>query len=39
VDTALAAGVARIAPAGPARRHHNNTLRAWASVPLRFTRG
>jgi cytochrome P450 len=35
---ALAARVARIDLAGPARRHHNNTLRAWASVPVRFTR-
>ena len=37
--TALAARVERIELAGPPRRHHNNTLRAWASVPLRFTRG
>jgi cytochrome P450 len=36
--TALAARVERIEPAGPTRRHHNNTLRAFASLPLRFTR-
>ena len=33
--TALAARVERIELAGPTRRHHNNTLRAWASIPLR----
>ena len=37
--TALAARVERIELAGPTRRHHNNTLRAWASIPLRLTRG
>jgi cytochrome P450 len=36
--SALAARVARIEPAGAPRRHHNNTLRAFASLPLRFTR-
>ncbi len=35
--TALAARVERIEPAGPPRRHHNNTLRAWASIPVRVT--
>jgi cytochrome P450 len=38
VLTALAARVERIELAGPTRRHHNNTLRAFASLPLRFTR-
>jgi cytochrome P450 len=38
VLTALAARVVRIEPAGEPRRHHNNTLRAFASLPLRFTR-
>jgi cytochrome P450 len=33
--TALAARVDRIELAGPTRRHHNNTLRAWQSIPLR----
>jgi cytochrome P450 len=33
--TALAARVERIELAGPTRRHHNNTLRAWASMPVR----
>ncbi|HVV19614.1 MAG TPA: cytochrome P450 [Pseudonocardiaceae bacterium] len=33
--TALAARVATIELAGPPRRHHNNTLRAFASLPLR----
>jgi cytochrome P450 len=33
--TALAARVERIELAGPTRRHHNNTLRAWASIPVR----
>lgn len=35
--TALAARVETIALAGPGRRHHNNTLRAWASLPLTIT--
>jgi cytochrome P450 len=34
--TALAARVERLELAGPTRRHHNNTLRAWESVPLRL---
>ncbi|WP_106400956.1 cytochrome P450 [Actinocorallia populi] len=33
--TALAARVERIEPAGTPRRHLNNTLRAWASLPVR----
>ncbi|MCR3750700.1 cytochrome P450 [Lentzea californiensis] len=33
--TALAKRVDRIEIAGPAKRHHNNTLRAWESLPLR----
>jgi cytochrome P450 len=33
--TALARRVATMEPAGPTRRHHNNTLRAWESIPLR----
>lgn len=33
--TALAARVERIEPAGTPRRHLNNTLRAWASMPVR----
>ncbi|MDP4502550.1 cytochrome P450 [Nonomuraea turcica] len=32
--TALARRVKRIEIAGPARRHHNNTLRAWESLPV-----
>jgi len=32
--TALARRVERIELAGPARRHHNNTLRAWESLPV-----
>jgi cytochrome P450 len=35
--TALAGRVATIEPAGPTRRHHNNTLRAWESLPVRLT--
>jgi hypothetical protein len=35
--TALARRVTRIEPAGPGRRHHNNTLRAWASLPMRLS--
>lgn len=38
VLAALAARVERIELAGPVHRHHNNTLRAFASLPLRFTR-
>jgi hypothetical protein len=34
--TALAARVERLEIAGPTRRHHNNTLRAWASLPVRL---
>ena len=37
VLTALARRVRTIELTGPARRHHNNTLRAWASVPVRLT--
>ena len=37
VLTALARRVRTIEPAGPARRHHNNTLRAWESIPVRLT--
>ncbi|WP_255622617.1 cytochrome P450 [Pseudonocardia sp. DSM 110487] len=37
--TALARRVATIEPAGPTRRHHNNTLRAWESLPVRLTVG
>jgi cytochrome P450 len=33
--TALARRVATVALAGPTRRHHNNTLRAWESIPVR----
>jgi cytochrome P450 len=33
--TALAGRVKRIELTGPARRHHNNTLRAWAALPVR----
>jgi cytochrome P450 len=33
--TALAARVERFEIAGPTRRHHNNTLRAWESLPVR----
>jgi cytochrome P450 len=32
---ALAARVEHIELAGPTRRHHNNTLRAWDSIPMR----
>ena len=35
--TALAARVERIELAGPPRRHHNDTLRAWDSIPVRVT--
>ncbi|MCI2423296.1 cytochrome P450 [Saccharopolyspora sp. K220] len=34
--TALTRRVERLEPAGPARRHLNNTLRAWESLPLRL---
>jgi cytochrome P450 len=34
---ALARRVQTIELAGPTRRHHNNTLRAWDSIPLRVT--
>ncbi|WP_078600678.1 helix-turn-helix domain-containing protein [Streptomyces violens] len=37
--TALAERVARIEPAGEPRRHLNNTLRAWESMPLRLVVG
>ncbi|MET9226161.1 cytochrome P450 [Lentzea sp. NPDC003310] len=33
--SALAKRVERIELAGPAKRHHNNTLRAWESLPIR----
>ena len=33
--TALAARVERLELAGPTVRHHNNTLRAWDSLPVR----
>ncbi|MEV5410312.1 cytochrome P450 [Thermopolyspora sp. NPDC052614] len=33
--TALARRIERIELAGPALRHHNNTLRAWRSIPVR----
>lgn len=33
--TALARRVSRIELAGPTRRHANNTLRAWSSIPVR----
>ena len=33
---ALAARVRRIEPLGPPRRHHNNTLRALGSLPVRL---
>jgi 4-methoxybenzoate monooxygenase (O-demethylating) len=32
---ALVERVATIEIAGPTRRHHNNTMRAWASLPMR----
>jgi cytochrome P450 len=34
VITALARRVTRLELAGPTRRHHNNTLRAWESIPV-----
>ena len=36
---ALLARVERLEPAGPPVRHHNNTLRAWGSLPLRLVPG
>lgn len=33
--TALARRVRRIELAGPTKRHHNNTLRAWERIPVR----
>jgi cytochrome P450 len=33
--TALARRVRSIELAGPTKRHHNNTLRAWESIPVR----
>lgn len=35
--TALARRVASLRPAAPAKRHHNNTLRAWESIPVEVT--
>lgn len=32
---ALAARIRTIEPSAPARRHHNNTLSGWASLPMR----
>jgi cytochrome P450 len=37
VLTALARRVRTIELAGPTRRHHNNTLRAFGSLPVRLT--
>jgi 4-methoxybenzoate monooxygenase (O-demethylating) len=37
VLTALSRRVTDIELAGPVRRHHNNTLRAWESIPVRLT--
>jgi cytochrome P450 len=34
--TALIPRVERLELAGPTRRHHNNTLRAWESIPVRL---
>jgi cytochrome P450 len=34
--TALARRVQTIELAGPTKRHHNNTLRAWESIPVRM---
>jgi cytochrome P450 len=36
--SALARRVSRIELAGPVVRHHNNTLRAWRSIPVRLHR-
>jgi 4-methoxybenzoate monooxygenase (O-demethylating) len=38
VLTALARRVRSFELAGPTQRHHNNTLRAWESIPLRVHR-
>ena len=35
--TALARRVRAVELAGPTVRHHNNTLRAWESIPVRVT--
>ncbi len=37
VLTALARRVRTIELAAPTKRHHNNTLRAWESIPVRVT--
>ncbi|MGY1805318.1 cytochrome P450 [Blastococcus sp. SYSU D00922] len=37
--TALARRVRTIGLDGPTKRHHNNTLRAWESIPVRVTLG
>jgi cytochrome P450 len=37
--TALIRRVERLELAGPTRRHHNNTLRAWESIPIRLHLG
>ena len=37
VLTALARRIRTIELAGPTRRHHNNTLRAWESIPVRLS--
>jgi cytochrome P450 len=34
--TALARRVQTIELAGPTKRHHDNTLRAWESIPVRM---
>jgi hypothetical protein len=39
VLTALAARVEDLSPAGTPVRHHNNTLRAWKSLPIRVSAG
>ncbi|WP_205215223.1 hypothetical protein [Amycolatopsis albispora] len=36
VLTALARPIEHVEPAAPPRRHLNNTLRSWASLPLRL---
>lgn len=36
--TALASRVQRMELAGTTKRHHNNTLRGWESLPVRVTR-
>src|SRR3954462_13228168 len=38
VLSALARRVSSFELAGPTKRHHNNTLRAWESIPLRVHR-